>query len=119
MIKIKLRRNLLYLLAYYISWYVRKILNIIIDEIFTIDISYISLYLMTLGEIIGGSTLYIYITLSLKQKKEAKYFKTNLIYNKQEIYIPDKTLKITMLIFFAATFDFLDFINSLLYTCFR
>ena len=112
MIKIKLRRNLLYLLAYYISWYARKILSIIINAIFSIDISYISLYLMTFGEIIGGSALYIYIKYSLKEKKRIKYFDTQLIYNEKEVYIPDTISKIILLIFFAATFDFLDFIGG-------
>ena len=106
---------MLYLLAYYISWYVRKILSIIIDENFKIDITYISLYLMTLGEIIGGLTLYIYITSSYNKKKPTKYFESELIYNEKEIQTPDSSRKIIILIFFAATFDFLDFVNGSFY----
>ena len=60
MIKIKLRKNLAYLLAYYISWYVRKIVDIIIDKTFAIYPTYVYLYLMVLGEILGGLSIFLY-----------------------------------------------------------
>ena len=59
MIKIKLRRNLLYVLAVYIFSYLRKIIVLLMKNIHGFTVPYLFLYMMNLGQIIGGSTIYI------------------------------------------------------------
>ena len=50
MIKIQLKKNIGYLVVYFFSWLLRKILCIIIQENFQINPSdFITLYLMVLG----------------------------------------------------------------------
>ena len=115
MIKIRLRKNLLYLLVYYISWYARKILDIIIGQIFDIYPSYIYLYLMVLGEIIGGLSLYLYQFTSWKKKKQTKYFGISLIHNRKRKIVRDKHTKRYLLILLASFFDFFEFIIGSLY----
>ena len=110
MIKFRLRKNLVYLLIYYISWYLRRMVNIAIKFLFNFHPTYILLYLMTLGEIIGGSSIFFYQKKSWKKNMESKYFGLNLIYNKKEIKILDGQFKRIILIFFAACFDFFEFI---------
>ena len=115
MIKFKLRKNLLYLLAYYISWYLRKIIDIIIYQVFNIYPTYTFLYLMVLGEIIGGATLYFYQYNSQIKNKEIKYFRIHLIYNTQKIIVEGGSLKIGLLIFLAGFYDFFEFIYGSLF----
>ena len=115
MIQIKLRKNLLYLLAYYISWYLRKINGIIFINTFDYYPTYIFLYLMTLGEIVGGLSIYLYQYYTLKQKKTIKFFGMKKIYGKEEveqeeITVGDKKYKRAFLIFLASFFDFMEFI---------
>ena len=74
MIKIRLRRNLIYIITLYLSYFIRKIISIVIDNVFHLNASYIYLYMMTLGEAIGGFTIYYYHRSNWKQKKQAKYF---------------------------------------------
>ena len=115
MIKIKLRKNLLYLLVYYISWYTRKIIDIIIGQIFDIFPSLLYLYLMILGEIIGGFSLFIYQYPSLNKNEQTKYFKIKLIHNKKKDTIGVGKIKRILLIFFAAFFDFYEFVFGSVY----
>ena len=111
MIKIRLRKNLLYLFVYYLGWYIRKIINMIIKYLFNYSLTYIFLYLMTLGEIIGGFSIFMYQNNSWKEKKKTKYFELKLIYNeKEEIEVADGRFKRIILIFLAAFFDFMEFI---------
>ena len=72
MIKISCRKNLIYLLLLFISFFLRRILSIIIDKIYGINNSLIFIFLMVLGEIIGGSIIFLYQNTFLKksQKKE-------------------------------------------------
>ena len=78
MIKIKLRKNLVYLFIYFISSFIRDIVTIAIELIFFIDSSFIYLYLMILGEIIGGLSIYLYQSNSIKRRQNPKYFGINL-----------------------------------------
>jgi hypothetical protein len=112
MIKIKLRKNLLYLFVYYLSWYLRKIVDIIIESVFNSISAYIFLYLMTLGEIFGGLSIYLYQQNSSKQNKQTKYFQLKLTFYKKGIKTrtPDTRFKKTLLIFLASFFDFMEFI---------
>ena len=109
MIKIKLRKNLLYLLAYYISWYIRKIINMIISSLYKTYSDYIFLYLMTLGEMIGGFIILIYQKNSWKKKKRVKYFGLELIYSGNKRKGFDGIIKRIILIFLAAFYDYLEF----------
>ena len=109
MIKLNLKRHLLYLLAYYISWIIRCVINIVLQVHFEIDPLYIFLYLMILGEIIGGISIFLYQFKSIRKKEETKYFGLYLIYNEEEIKIKDNMYIITLLIFFAAFFDFYSY----------
>ena len=109
MIKIRLRKNLLYLFVYYLGWYIRKIINMIINYLFNYSLTYIFLYLMTLGEIIGGFSIFMYQKNSWKEKKITKYFEVELIYNEKEIKARDRQFKKIILIFLAAFFDFMEF----------
>ena len=108
--KINLRRNLFYLLAFNISWYLRKITDIIIESLFNAKFHYIYLYLMTFGQMLGGLSIYLYHYSHLRQKKKADYFEMDLIYNRKVLEIPDGRFKKSLLIFFAGFFDFMEFI---------
>ena len=111
MIRFKLRKNLIYLCVYIISWYIRKIDTIIFENTFDFYPSFIFLFSMTLGEIFGGLTLYLYQYISLKSKKESKYFQISHHISKEK-RVGDGLPKKIVLIFFAAFFDFMEFVIS-------
>ena len=69
--KIRLRNNLLYLLAFVITYYVRKIISLIIDSVFNFNAPYIFLFMMTFGEIIGGATINRYHISNCRKKKRS------------------------------------------------
>ena len=115
MIKIRLRRNLIYIITLYLSYFIRKIISIVIDIVFHLNAPYIYLYMMTLGEAIGGFTIYYYHRSNWKQKKQAKYFGLQLIYNKVRNITGDGKFKQIVLIFFAGFFDFFEFVLVVLY----
>ena len=115
MIKIVLRKNLFYLLALYISSYVRKIIMLIIDKVFQFNDPYAFLFMMTFGQIIGGFTIYIYLYINSKKKKKAKYFGIELIQNKRYKGTIDGKFKKILLIFFAGYFDFIEYIIGVFY----
>ena len=110
MIKIRLRRNLLYLLALYSSYFIRKIVSIIIDNVYQLNAPFIYLYMMTLGETMGGLAVYFYQNYNWNKKKEVKYFGLKLIYNKIKATNTDWIGKKILLILFAGFFDFTEFI---------
>ena len=112
MIKIKLRKNLIYLFIYYASWYIRKINSIIFDSVFQIYPPYMFLYMMTLGEIVGGLTLLLYQSDSLEKNEQTKYFGLKLIYNKERFKPKDGNIKKVILLIFAAFFDFMEFVTA-------
>ena len=108
--QIVLRRNLLYLLVLFLGWFIRKILVIIIKQFYKFNKNFIFLYLMTLGEITGGLSVYLYQYSNIRGKKKPKYFKYKLIHNKNEIESIDNRFTVYALIFFAGFFDFIEFI---------
>ena len=110
MIKLRLKRNLLYLLAFYIFLYARDLIKLAIKHIFELYPSYLYLFMMTFGEIIGGATIYFYQMSSKSQKKEIKYFGIQLIYNERENQSTDGNIKKHLLIFFSSFFDIYEFI---------
>ena len=70
MIIIKFKKNIGYLVAYFFSWLLRKILGMIIQAKFSINPVYVYLYLMVLGEIMGGLLIYLYQYNSKKSEKK-------------------------------------------------
>ena len=115
MIKIRLERKLLYVFAVFIISYIRKGVVFLIDVIYGFDLPLINLFLMNLGQITGGLTIYTYQLITLNRHKEIYYFHTNLIHKKNIMLQQDKNYKVFLLIFLAAFFDFIEFIFSSFY----
>ena len=112
MIKIGFRKNLLYLFLLVISFFLRRALEIIIDEVTGLHNSLIFCYLMCLGQIVGGSLIYWYQK-SFFEKKEKildKKIIYELIQTERELRMSDDISKIRLLVFFAAFFDLEEFI---------
>ena len=120
MLKIKLRRDLIYLLILYIIEFFRKLALILIYNVLKFDGPYIFLFLNGFGTFIGGLTLYLYYIYSFRKKKVVNYFKLDIIHN-QAILLKtqDGDLKKIILIFFAGFFDFYEFILDYSYTRLR
>ena len=70
MIKLKLRRHMFYLLAVYIFSSIRLSIKIVIQSTYKISPKFIYLYLMNLGQIFGGLTVFIYQKKLRKKKKQ-------------------------------------------------
>ena len=113
MIKIKLRKNLLYLFTYYIFW----IVNLALEEIVSCSF-YIYLLLTIVGKILGGLIIYFYQYHLTKRKKQSKYFGINLIYNAKRVKVRDGTIKIGLLLFFASFFYVFRFIVDYQFVCY-
>ena len=76
-IKISTRGNLFYIVNVIIYYYIRKIVLIIINNIYKFNDSLIFTFLMLAGEFFAGLSIYIYQILFLKKDiKKVKYFKT-------------------------------------------
>jgi hypothetical protein len=120
MIKIALRRNLIYPI-YLIFWaFLRKIVSILISKLFNFSGSVIYTFLMFLGELIGGFVTFMYQYNFIKQKdipKEMlKKFRFSLIQGQEiELKKLDGKIKIFFLVFMTAFFDFFEFILSTYY----
>ena len=112
MIKIGFRKNLLYLFLLVISFFLRRTLEIILDEVTGLHNSLIFCFLMCLGQIIGGALIYWYQK-SFFEKKEKildKKIIYELIQTERELRMSDDISKIRLLVFFAAFFDLEEFI---------
>ena len=107
MIRFKLRKNLLYLLALYIFFNVRIGVKIIINKSFDYRPTFLYIYMMNLGEIFGGLSIYFYQYATMRKKKTIKYFGIKLIHNKKR-KLSDNYVKIIALIFFAGLFHFIE-----------
>ena len=112
-IRIQVKKNIGYLIVYFFGSLLRKILCVIIKENFDITLTYIYLYLMILGEIMGGLLIFLYQYNSKRKRKEIKYFGLNLIYYKN--IARDGNFKKALLICFASFFDILDYVYSNMY----
>ena len=111
MIKISIRKNHIYLVILFLSYFVRRILLIILEKIFGFKKSLIFCFFMCFGEIFGGITIYIYqyTFLRKKGKNSNKKSAIKLIENEREMNRIDSTSKILFLIFLASSFDFVEF----------
>ena len=107
MIKIKLRRDLIYLLMLFVVVFFRESISIIINNAFKFEGFYILIFLKSLGTFIGGLALYLYHIYSFRKKRVVNYFRLDIIHN-QAIFLKteDGDLKKIILIFFAGFFDF-------------
>ena len=110
MIKLSFRNNLIYLLLLIISYVIRRILIIIIDEIYGLNNSLIFCFLMFLGEIFGGLLVYYYQRTFLNRKKNQNKLLSNFSINKGKLRRADKWPKIALLIYFASFFDLTEFL---------
>ena len=112
MMKLKFRKKLIYLFVYFISWFICLVINIAINTDLEFTSPFVFLYVMSLGKILGGFAVYRYHNNSLQIKQESKYFRLELLYNKDSIKPTDGPYKIILLIFFGAFFDlFFSFYN--------
>jgi len=108
MIKIKLRKNLIYLLIYFICAFVDyNILGVLIPNITGFNPLYINIFLYPLENIIGGLVVFLYQKYSIRKKKKTQYFVIK--FNKNEVARDGKFKKI-LLVFFAAYFNFYRFL---------
>ena len=111
MIRISIRKNLIYLLLLFISYTLRRIVIILLDKIFGLDSSLIFSFLMVLGEIMGGITIYLYqCNFDKKTKTGNSKFMIELIQNTSELKRADKSLKILFLLFLASFFDLEEYL---------
>ena len=116
MIKIKLcNKKLAYLFTYFLSWLIYFALNVIIVLYSKAKTPYIYLYLITLGKIVGGLAIFIYVNQPFKQKKKTNYFGLELLHNKTDIRAIDKGYKIILLIIFESSFDILFLYYNIFY----
>ena len=111
MIKFAFRRNLIYLFFLFIYYYLRKIISIVMNQVLKFNYSLIYTLLMVMGEFFGGLSIYIYQKNFLSQKITSKNrFAIKLISDKAKMNPIDGSVKIYILTFFAAFFDFVEYI---------
>ena len=118
MIKFKLRKNLLYLLVFLVSYNVRTIVFLVADDKFDVTLNFTFLYLMCLAEILGGLGLYLFQHFTKRKNKETRFFAVNSV-NVNPLFkgkrVADGILKVAVLLFFAAFFDFYEFILNMFF----
>ena len=110
MIKIKLRRNLIYLLIYFICAFLDySVLGLVIPSVTGFNTLYICIYLYPIENIIGGLVVFLYQKYSIRKKEKTQYFGIKFNNNKNK-GASDGKFKIILLVFFAAYFNFYRFI---------
>ena len=111
MIKIAFGKNHLYLVVLFFSYFVRRVLLILLRNIFELGNSLIFCFFMCSGQIIGGLAVYIYQRSFLRKKgKSSKRYNTiELINTEWEMNRIDSGKKILLLIFLASFFDYVEF----------
>ena len=111
MIKIAFRKNHIYLVILFFSYFFRRILLIILSKIFDCKVSLIFCFFMCSGQIVGGLTIYIYQYTFLRKKGNSSNNKhaVKLIKNKREMNRIDNIPKILFLIFLSSSFDYVEF----------
>ena len=115
-IKITPRRNLFYIINLIIYYYIRKAVLIIINKTFKFNDSLIFTILMLSGEFFAGLSIYIYQMIFLKKDiKQVKHFNIVFTIFRPKMNRSDNILKIILLLFFSASFDFVEFIVATFY----
>ena len=114
-IKFSFRKSLVYLSIYKIIYYIRSIEITLTNQFLSFNSPILQTFLMAIGEIVGGISVYFFIHNAFKKHKKTKYFGIQIIKNKFKRR-HDRWPKIILLIFFATFFDFEEFyiLNSVL-----
>ena len=116
MIKFKLRKNLIYLLVFLVSFNVRGILFELVADKFDLDLHFTFLFLMCIAEILGGLGVYLFQHFTKRNNKETKFFAINSV-NVSQFFkgkkVPDSIFKVAILLFFSSFFDLFEFISSI------
>ena len=111
MIRISIRKNLIYLLLLFISYTLRRIVIIILDILGLDNSSLLFSFLMVLGEIICGIIIYLYRrNFNKKTQIEQSKFMIELIQNDIELKRADENRKIYFLLFLASFFDLEEYL---------
>ena len=111
MIKLSFRKNLIYLVLLTVSVILRRILSILIDEIYSLNYSLLFMFIMFLGEIIGGFLVYRnQISFLKKNEKDKNNLAYTFIKAKKQMKRVDSYFKIALLIYFASFFDLIEFL---------
>jgi hypothetical protein len=108
-IKLNFRRSLLYLSLNDLTFYLRTILLVIMEKYISFLNSILLAFLMSLGEIFGGLSVHLIVRNAFRKKKYS-YLKEKLFKDRKKKARPDGWTKRIILIFFAAFFDFVEFI---------
>ena len=116
-IHITKRRNLLYVIYLMTSYFLRQVDLIIIKANYTFNDSLLFTFLMLFCEFLGGLPIYIYqrYFLNKREIKKIKYLGIELIQETSTINRRDSILKMILLIFFTAYFDFVEFVIATFY----
>ena len=115
MIKFKLRKNLLYLLVYLVSYNARGFLYEFGDINFEISLYYTFFFLICIAEILGGLGLYLYQNCTKRKNKELRFFavnSANINPGHKGRRFADSRFKIVVLLIFASFFDFFEYLCS-------
>ena len=116
LIHISIRRNLYYIINLLIHYYLRKVDLIIINTKFQFNDSLIFTFLMFFGEFFAGLSIFLYQHIFLKKDiKTVKHFKIPFSIYKPKMNRTDNIFKIGLLIFFSASFDFVEFVIATFY----
>ena len=103
MIKISFRKNMIYLVLLFFSYFLRRVLVIIIDELFQLNTSLIFSFFMCLRQICVGSLIYWYQKKFLNEKKKRSNSGHTTLYalieTEREMTIPDSKRKMILLTF--------------------
>ena len=115
MFKCEFKKNSKYPIQLLIWSTAREIEKIIISVVLNFNGGLIYTPLMFIGEFLSGLIIYSYQLKYLKYKKaeRKRFFSIVLIEGKKEMITLDHKIIIYLLIFFAAFFDFIQFILSI------
>ena len=107
--KFHFRRSLLYLALYKLVYYIRFSETLLMDNLTSFKNPTILTFLMSLGEIIGGLSVFLFVRRAFKKRK-MNYLKEKLLKDKKNRERKDRWSKRILLIFIASFFDFVEFI---------
>ena len=108
MIKFVFKKSLIYLSVYKSIYYLRTVEVVLMKYKFSFNSPIILIFLMGLGEMIGGLSVYLFINKAFKKKKIKQYLGIQLIKHEFVKVKLDGWTKIIFLIFFEGFFDFTE-----------
>ena len=100
-----------YLLLLSCFHYTRQILGILMNHLINFSDSLTLIFLMFFGEFLGGLSVVSYHYFYFKKRKilSENFYGIKIIHGKAQMKKADKLYKIILLIFFASSFDFIEF----------